>query len=65
MTELSKKVLHILQTAEGKSSFLTSELKEYGISESEAEVAFKELESNGHIYVSCKYVSGTPVYKLV
>ncbi len=64
MTELAKKVLHILQTAKGKSSFSATELNEYGISESNAQIAFKELEANGYIYVSRKYVSGTLAYTL-
>ena len=64
MTELAEKVLHIMQTVEGKSSFSKTEFSEYNISVDEAESALKELEKLGLIRNASKYVSGTPSYKL-
>lgn len=64
MTELAQKVLKLIQTAEGKSSFSKTEFKEYGISADDAETVLKELEESGHIYKDSTYISGTPSYKL-
>ena len=64
MSELAQKVLEIMQTAEGKSSFSRTEFKEYNISADDAESALKELEKLGLVHNASKYVSGTPSYKL-
>ena len=45
MTELAEKVLRIMKTAEGKSSFSKTEFKEYDISLDDAESALKDRKS--------------------
>lgn len=65
MSELSKKVLQILQADFGNSSFIKQELISKGFSGAAASAAIKELEENGYIYEAEKYVNGTPVYSLL
>lgn len=65
MSELSRKVLEILQANFGNSSFTISELISKGVSKAEVTTAIKELEENGYIYVEKTYVNGTPAYALL
>ncbi len=64
MTDLANKVLHIMQTAEGKTSFSRSEFAKYGIPELNAEAALNELEASGRIFAVEIYASGAKAYKL-
>lgn len=64
MTELAEKALKIMKSATGKSSFSYLELSEFGFSENESQIAFRELEQLGYIYKDDIYVSGNPKYML-
>ena len=64
MTDLAKKTLEIMRSETGKSSYSYLELSKFGFSESESQIAFRELEQAGYIYKDDTYVSGTPKYKL-
>lgn len=65
MSELSQKVLKILQANFENSSFTDSELISKGFSKTETTTAIKELEENNYIYVKDVYVNGTPAYALL
>lgn len=65
MSELSQKVLKILQADFENSSFIYSELTSKGFSKAEVTTAIKELEENDYIYIKDVYVNGIPVYALL
>lgn len=65
MSELSQKVLKILQANFENSSFTNSELVSKGFSKAETTTAIKELEENDYIYVKDVYVNGTLAYALL